>query len=498
MNKLLRILLALLLVATLVLGVVACGEEDTPADDTTPVTDTTDNKTDNNNNQTPTPTPTPDPDPDPDPTPDDPNPDDPNPDDPNPDDPNPDDPNPDDPNPDDPNPDDPNPDDPNPDEPNPDEPNPDEPNPDEPNPDEPNPDEPNPEPGNGTWTEYNVGVNTTGIKLLGERNATKASDGRIWLDWAGSGIEMNVRLNTTFDVRLFVQAMADEGTCTFAIYVDGNLFGNGYYTIACGVEEQFIDLKNVPAGNHIIRIVKVTDYTMTSAEILMISMDGEFLATPEDKDLYIEFIGDAITTGYEDVTQSYAWLVANAFNADYAITALNGYGLVNGSAEVGSGSMLEAYEKINPLRDSMTNYRFEREADVVVINLGAEDYYYDEIFNGDYYPETFQAAYEEFLDVVRYWNPNAKILCVYGAANDGYADAVLAAVEAVGGEDAGIWTLALDLTEEEADDGINVPSADEQAAYADLIGKKINEIKDVVIAGDEPVVGPGEIQDWNA
>ena len=287
---------------------------------------------------------------------------------------------------------------------------------------------PNPEPPSGepTWEEYNVNLNTQGIKILGERNATKASDGRIWLDWAGSGIEMNVRLDFTYTVRIFLQAMAEEGTCTFAIYVDGELFGEGYYTIACGLEEQFIDVANVPAGNHVIRIVKVTDYTTTSAEILMIYMDGEFLETPADNDLYIEFIGDAITTGYDDVTKSYAWIVAEAFNADYAITALNGYGLVNGSAEVGTGSMAQDYLKLNPLRDDTTPFRYEnREADVIVINLGAEDYYYDELFSGELFPDAFQAAYEALIADARYYNPNAKILCVYGAANDGYADAIL-------------------------------------------------------------------------
>ena len=357
-----------------------------------------------------------------------------------------------------------------------------------------------PEPTVGEWEEYNVDLNTQGIKILGERNATKASDGRIWLDWAGSGIEMNVRLDTTYSIRVFLQAMAEEGTCTFAVYVDGELFGEQYYTIACGVEESYIEIANVPSGDHVIRIVKVTDYTTTSAEILGVWMDGQFLETPADNDLFIEFIGDAITTGYDDVTKSYAWIVAEAFDADYAITALNGYGLVNGTAEVGTGSMAQDYLKLNPLRDDMTPFRYDdREADVVVVNLGAEDYCFDDDYNsGAHDAEAFQAAYEALLGDIRYYNADAKILCVYGVANDGYKDAILAAVAAAGGEDAGIWTLELAPTAEVAEEGINLPSAAEQAAYAEVIGAKITEIKDATFGeAGEPNVGEGESQDWN-
>ena len=354
---------------------------------------------------------------------------------------------------------------------------------------------PEPPSGEPTWNEYNLNLNTTGIKLLGERNGTKASDGRIWLDWAGSGIEMNVHLDFTYTVRLFVQAMAEEGDCIFVVYVDGEFFNE--YVVACGIEEQVIDLEDVPAGDHIIRIIKATDYTVTSAEILMVWMDGHFNETPADNELYIEFIGDAITTGNENVTKSYAWLVAESFNADYAITALNGHGLLTGTSELSNGSMAEFYEKVNPLRDPMAAYRFGREADVVVINLGADDYFMAEMYD-DYQDEQFAEAYAAFIENVRYWNADAKILCVYGAVNDGYAEAIETAVEAVGGEAAGVWTLALELSAEESDgDYIAVPTEEEQAAYAEVIIEKINEIKDVVIEGEEPVVGEGESQDWN-
>jgi len=348
----------------------------------------------------------------------------------------------------------------------------------------------------GVWEEYNLTVNTEGVKVLGERNATKASDAGILLDWAGSGLELNVHLDTYYTVRVFVSTTAAEGTCTFAVYVDGELFGDGYYTIACGMEGQYIDIVDAPMGDHVIRIVKVTDYTATSAKIDMIWMDGNFLATPADNDLYIEFVGDSITTGFEDVTKSYAWLVAESFNADYAITALNGYGLANGSAEVGTGSMAGYYDKINPLDDPLNVYRFSREADIVVVNLGAEDYYFDEVMNGEILSgAAFQKAYEALLAKIRYYNADAKILCVYGAANDGYAAEIEAAAAAAGGADEGIWTLKLDLSAEAVEGELVLPTADEQAAYAEAIAVKINEIKDIVL--DEPVYGEGESQDWD-
>ena len=109
--------------------------------------------------------------------------------------------------------------------------------------------------------------------------------------------------------------------------------------------------------------------------------------------------------------------------------------------------------------------------------------------------EAFRILYEAFLANVRYWNADAKILCVYGAVNDGYG----AAIEAAAAGKAGVYTLKLDTTAEPAgDEGIAVPSATEQAAYAVAITAKINEIKDDVIAGDAPVTGEGSVTDWNS
>ena len=416
MNKHLRILIAILLVAVMVLGVVGCAKEDEPVtSDTTAPTDTTPDDTTGG---------------------------------------------------------------------------------EDPEPEDPKPEDPNNKPTSGTWEFKKLNYNTKGVNILGERNLTTRTDNGIWLDWAGSGIDINLNLDGKQKVRFIIEANAD---CYFKVYLDGQHYKNGtddYFLILGQEEAEQINLVDVLGGVHNIKIVKVNDYATAVAEVLEVAFVGDIVETPTaDKELYVEFVGDGITTGKglmegaEDATKAYAYLAAEKLGADYAITALDGYGLVYDEAR----DMAAAYLQTSPR--AAAKYKFEREADVVVLNIGTVDYA-DDALSEDDYAANFQAAYLELLNTVRASNnKQTKIICLYNACNDTYSAAILAAAQAFGGEAKGVYTVKLDATKATAEEGIAYPTAEEQAAYAEAVVAKINAVKDVKI--QYPIVsGDGVVKDW--
>ena len=144
---------------------------------------------------------------------------------------------------------------------------------------------------------------------------------------------------------------------------------------------------------------------------------------------------------------------------------------------MGNPGMTKGYLYGSPLRDSETEYGFERKADIVVINIGTNDYGYREQYGID--EAAFKEAYLDFLKTVYRKNgANCKIYCLYNSMNDTFAQAILEACEEVGGEAAGVYTLEL----ERAASGH--PTLEEQNAYAWKITAYLNETKDNEITED--------------
>ena len=146
-------------------------------------------------------------------------------------------------------------------------------------------------------TEQTVALNknTKGIKILGVRNLP--SETQINADWSASGIEFVATCegDMTFEA-------SSSAACYFRAYVDGEPWNNGsipYFTVNGKTN---IVLKDIPKGTHIIRLIKVTGYTIARAEIKSVKLTG-FISeeAPADKDLYIEFIGDSITCAWVEL-----------------------------------------------------------------------------------------------------------------------------------------------------------------------------------------------------
>lgn len=304
--------------------------------------------------------------------------------------------------------------------------------------------------------------NTKGIKILGERYIP--SNAQINCDWSGSGIEFSAFLTD----RTVSFEVISSGTCYFRAYVDGapwkTITGGTYYQVGAS---GLITLSGLPAGQHTIRLVKVTEASLATAAITKMRMTGVLQTTaPSKSDLYVEFVGGAETVGMgliatnkndhtaEDVTLAYPYLIANALKSDYAITALS----QSIPLSTNGADAMGLYQLASPGRSETEAYSFARKANAVVVNLGASDFAARE--QEGVTAEAFAASYEAFLQLIREKNgADCKIVCIYDAYCGEFSTAITNTLSKLGGQAAGFYSCQMTS-------GDGVMSVSEQAEFA--------------------------------
>lgn len=250
------------------------------------------------------------------------------------------------------------------------------------------------------------------VNLLGR---TYFSSERLQLDNPCTGFEV-----AFYGTELSVKFYRDESIV--AVFLDGaaqpalvNTQKNSTIKVAENLEE----------GIHVLRMVKAVGPSLGYIQLNKspIATDGEFLKPPAKSDLKIEFIGDSITAGIGASgtpaqtsptkenslsTYSYAYLTAQALNADYSIIALSGI-CVKDSAT----NMYDRYQKNG--FNSSTPYDFTLfDPDVVVLALGENDMWHATSSQFPYDTKTFRRDYADMLRLIREKRPNAYIVCIYG------------------------------------------------------------------------------------
>jgi len=229
-----------------------------------------------------------------------------------------------------------------------------------------------------------LAINSSAVKHLGR---TMVVSNGIACDHSASGIEFNGVFEG--DVKVAINSTKKKAGCDnsyFTVYVDG-VRQPTRFTVPEGTTTLTVASFETK-GAHNIRIVKQTEANYTLSEIKFITFKGELTAPPANNDLYIEFIGDSLTCGmgnvgtnssgpdpqtspFEDASQSYGYLTAERLGADYVITSEAGIGI--------SGSwfdpLFDFYKTASYKRSTTEMYDFSRKPDLIVINLGTNDYY---------------------------------------------------------------------------------------------------------------------------
>ena len=256
-------------------------------------------------------------------------------------------------------------------------------------------------------------------------------------DWTASGAEF--KLLCKGDVSLTITA--GTSTNTFTIEVDGVISekyflvnkGSGVYTVA----------QNLEAGIHTIKILNEKGYG-NNASIDSITFTG-WMETAEQRDVYIEIVGDSITCGaglgllngspVNDGVAAYAYLAIDELDVDYSICSNGGMGLAYSGSETNIFSKVYPYQN---LKRNDTAYSPTRTPDLIVVNLHTNDnwQWYSNTKNAEnekYNYDTFDVMFDDMINTfTELYGKDIPMLFVFGCmANELYENATFRSKELI-------------------------------------------------------------------
>lgn len=170
-----------------------------------------------------------------------------------------------------------------------------------------------------------------------------------------------------------------------------------------------------------ITVVKLTEEQFGTAGIKSLELGAaDVISRVPDSGRYIEFFGDSITAGYgnegelshgfdtseENGYLTYAPITARALGADYSMVCVSGMGLTD--SRTCSFVAGDIYSKTDAFISDQ-EYGFERQPQLIVVNLGANDSYY--INKDSSYYDLYESRYYDLLAEIRSKNPDAVIFC---------------------------------------------------------------------------------------
>lgn len=247
----------------------------------------------------------------------------------------------------------------------------------------------------------------------------KHNDGTVSFDWAGTYFTTTVSSTRNIYLRI-----SDSGESYYNIFVDDARTG-----VIHVVSDTLLRIaSDLSLSSHSLRIQKRSEGEFGMATVSGIELDkGGRLSPSAPKIRHMEFIGNSITCGYgiegenknapflvstENCDLSYACIIARYFDADYTLIAHSGRGAARNygdssrvSSETMAVRMMRTFD-MDP--DTEWNFKEGYRPDIVVINLGSND------FSTKPHPtkEQFTEAYRTILSQIRAGYGDIPVLCV--------------------------------------------------------------------------------------
>lgn len=254
-----------------------------------------------------------------------------------------------------------------------------------------------------------------GVRLIGRYDGCSPSGVR--MAWSGTGFV--ARFEGTG------LSMTQSGSAVqYTVLIDSVIqpvlktqSGEQDYELASGLEP----------GEHVVEVYRRGEASFGATTLLSVNVTGgELLEPPPRSARRIEIFGDSITCGYgnegpdatcpfsadtENHYLSYGAILARRYGADLSTVAWSGKGVViNYGGEV-STTLPEMVERAIPdAESSVWDYSLEPAPQVVIINLGTNDFSTE----NDPTPESFLEGYLGMLRSIRTRYPDAFILCTIG------------------------------------------------------------------------------------
>jgi lysophospholipase L1-like esterase len=210
--------------------------------------------------------------------------------------------------------------------------------------------------------------------------------------------------------------LKDTGTSDYDVAIDG---GPPVLEVVSGDTHTYELAAGLAPGEHDLVLTKRTETATGVTQVLGFS--GAVVPTPAPSGRGIEMIGDSMTCGYgvlgasqacafspdtEDEEMAWGALAAKELGALHSVTAVSGMGLLRNFGGETTETMPARYDRALADDPSSTWDAHAFEPDVIVIDLGTND------FNdgkGDPGP-AFQATYTTFLATLRARHAQAHIV----------------------------------------------------------------------------------------
>ena len=193
-------------------------------------------------------------------------------------------------------------------------------------------------------------------------------------------------------------------------------------------------------GSHTLRLQKCTEGEYGCTTIYGLSFDsGAKLSPVAPKERMIEVYGDSYTVGYgtegkkasdpfaletENCNLAYTCIIARYFDADYRITAHSGNGMVRNWGDKKQESNPNMSTRSTQLYDQFATTPFDfkwRRPDIVMINLGTNDFSPTAIPEADNYVN----AYIKMIEQISSRYDNVPILCITPHSSTHYLRAAI-------------------------------------------------------------------------
>lgn len=329
---------------------------------------------------------------------------------------------------------------------------------------------------------YNLQEITDSLKLHGR---TAVTSNGIACDHSATGIEFSAYMEGKVKLSVFVSMPSSgaSGNTYFTVYIDG-VRQEQRFNVKKGTAT--LTIANFKEGGvHNIRVLKQTESANSLSILKTLSFKGYFKEAPAKKDLFIEFLGDSITSGYgnlcangtqdpgsalnQDATQAFAYLTAEKLGADHSLISCSGIGVV--SSWSGNFVMRDFFSAQSYYKNTTEKYEKTFIPDIVVINLGTNDQ-----GKGDVSGTQFKTGVKALINLVRKtYGEDVKIVWVANMMGPCMQAYSMQAVKELGGEEKGLYFCTLT---ENRDGGLAHPS---KAAHSVAATALANFIKQKVL-----------------
>jgi lysophospholipase L1-like esterase len=333
-------------------------------------------------------------------------------------------------------------------------------------------------------------VNSETVVLHGR---TFEQDGIRTFGWTASGLTFYFEGTEAWAEIWTNQPHSETSRPYLGVLLDGNTKPEEMHVFAVDRAgwNSYLLAHSLPKGKHSVQLVKLSEGQHSIVKVKTLTANGELInPTYSDRTrrmCSIEFVGDSITAGFginsksadapfctreQDGWRAYAALTAQRLNARFSVIAHSGWGVYRSPY---GGRLPDIYEYTyneGEYWDFSSN-----PVDLVVINMGSNDSAWinmDLKDNRDENIRLFTNAYVDFIKKVRFYNPNAIILCVIGMMSVITAPYIKQAVEIACAQ--GMSDVYFGCLPQAISYGAGHPSAESHVIAANALEEMIREI----------------------